>query len=164
MFDIKNHKATINFKDFKFDYNHLTEFLYAYNKTTEKRVVIQFFECSQNTQTVVNEMIDKYCYNLPDIVKIIGFYLPLVKEKNAQCIDIDPSDDLWKEIKQDPAKTAVIVYDFFENIKFSGFKKNGEKLNPTIKSKIIYGIASIIKQIHKKKSIIDYKNEKCFIK
>ena len=157
----------ISFKDYKFDFNRRVEysglnyymrFLYASNEKTGKEIVIQYLEnCCKELQTEVYEMIDSNYRDLPGVVKIIGFSLPLVDGKNSKCLEINPSDELWKEIKAD-SLTIIIIYEFLENdfIKLNNFFLRSEgakesKINPTIRSKIIFGIASIMNQANKNK-------------
>lgn len=169
----------ISFKDYKFDYNrhvgysglnYYMRFLYASNEKTGKEIVIQYLEnCCKELQTEVYEMIDSNYRDLPGVVKIIGFSLPLVDGKNSKCLEINPSDELWKEIKAD-SLTIIIIYEFLENdfIKLNNFFLRSEgakesKINPTIRSKIIFGIASIMNQANKNKFNLPLRLENIFL-
>lgn len=99
-----------------------------------------------------------YNYDLQSIVKIVGISLPLIgnRIKNSRSIDIKYTDD----------QEIAIIYDFIDqnnNVQFlttNYYKSKGstnDKMNPTIRSKIIFGVAATMKQLHQVHSIFHLK-------
>ena len=112
---------------------------------------------------------------LPGIVKLIGFRFPLTKEIREDLAKKDPTKLKFSTIikgKKFDLTGAIIVTELMKNGSVSAFVrdylKNGgkvtNKINPTIRCKIIFGVAATMKRFHKKNIIHgDLKLEKIFL-
>lgn len=107
----------------------------ATNKHTGKQVAIKHliapFSSKEDEDQFYNS-IEVYNLNIPGMVKIIG----ICKKEERFSIVMD-------YLNNGNAKELTEKY----------LKSNGsdhEKMNPTIRSKIIYGVATILKQLHEK--------------
>lgn len=111
---------------------------------------------------ILREITVPLILDLPGIVKLKGFRFPLTKEEKTE--------DKFLEIKQSRENGlkcsldltgAIIVTELMENgsletivenyLKSEG--KNIEKMNPTIRSKILFGIAATMKHVHQQNVI-----------
>lgn len=127
----------------------------AISKKTGKEVVLKFY----NIDTFLNSK-ERYLIravnnsnaDVPSIAKIIGYRLPSKDTDNY--VTFDDLDDRFRY-------TAITVMNYYKNgdlgtMRNAYFKsdKPSEILNATIRTKIIFGVASIMKQLHQKKIIL----------
>lgn len=111
--------------------------------------------------------------NLPGIVKLIGFRFPLTKEeiKKEKILEINVKNKKGKDVKVDLTNTIFITEMMsngsLETITYQYLESEGkenEKMNPTIRSKIIYGVSSTMSKVHKSKVVHrDLKLENIFL-
>lgn len=112
--------------------------------------------------------------NLPGVAKTIAFYLPL----NADSEDDSNKYEfrIQRKNKDDYEKLTndfrFVITEYYENGSISQLTKkylqtNGagnSKMNPTIRSKIIFGVAAIIKRLHQNQLFnCDLKNTTTFL-
>lgn len=132
---------------------------------------------SKDQAGILREITVPRLLNLPGIVNLIGFRFPLTKEvkeeiakKNPGSLKFQYMDKGKKEFAD--LSGAIIVTELMKNgsldsliseyIKSEG-KKN-EKINPTIRSKIIFGVAATMKRVHEKNIVHrDLKLENVFL-
>lgn len=109
----------------------------ATHKPTGKEVAIKEmqFELSEKEEREIKNSLEVYNLNLPGLVKILG-----ACKKDKKYIIV------MEYFKNGPADNLVEEY-----LESNGAKH--EKMNPTIRSKIIFGIASLMKQMHQKNAI-----------
>ncbi|KAK8866627.1 hypothetical protein M9Y10_009593 [Tritrichomonas musculus] len=140
----------------------------AIEKKTGKETALKVIE--QTTNLRVPPLL-----NLPGIVKILGFRFPLTKEqiaeKTSKRINLKMTvTDKGRKTEVD-LSSAVIVTELMKNGSLDTIvsdylktKKCNEKINPTIRSKVIFGVAATMKRVHKNNVIHrDLKLENVFL-
>ena len=133
-------------------YKHYSNVCKAIDKRTGKEVVLKF---SMDTPSDDKNIFFSYAITnseIPGIVKINNFRFP---SKDSRIIRIDQSKNIIN------TKGYIIIKDFMKNgnlrdrnteyLSTKGL--NNERMNPTIRSKIIFGIAAIMKKVLKIKDI-----------
>lgn len=118
-------------------------------KGEQREVAIKFFKNTNNISNRLSDFNSLRLLNLPGTVKILGFRLPLSED--------DISDK--KQLKKDNVDLtgAILITEYMNNGSLSSlipeYLKNqgklNDKINPTIRSKIIFGVAAIMKELHK---------------
>lgn len=131
------------------------------DKKTGEDIAIKIFPsllCDKDRIDFSRNILTSSYLNIPGVVKLIGYRLPLSEEE-----------------KKDPTKILSIPYGtqtidctgyilFMELVKYKDISKmiksylnreNNQQniLNPTIRSKIIFGVSSTMKKFHHKKQI-----------
>lgn len=135
----------------------------AENRKTHEVVAVKVFneEYFNRKRKQIYLLIDitlPFLLNLPGIVKIKGFRFPLVDEERTKdkLLKIKPTPE--NKLKWHLDLTGAIIFSEYmpngnlETINYDYLTSNGllnEKMNPTIRSKIIFGIAAIMKSVHK---------------
>lgn len=141
----------------------ITTVFRAENKKTHEIVAIKVFDPKEIKFKIAQVHLLRgitlpFLLNLPGIVKIKGFRFPLVDEERIK--------DKLLEIRPTPKNKLKSPLDLTNAIIFSEYMPNGnletfindyfrfkrqlnERTNPTIRSKIIFGIAAIMKRVHK---------------
>lgn len=142
----------------------------AKEKSTEKEVAIKAYFPSEEEKEKqdILQGIEISTLNIPGIVKTIGYRPQLSdEEKRNLTIKITEQPDSNVDLSG-----YIVVMEFFKNGDLLTLTKeylssNGaknEKMNPTIRSKIIFGTAVTLKQLHKKKVIHhDVKNSNVYL-
>ncbi|KAK8881222.1 hypothetical protein M9Y10_003956 [Tritrichomonas musculus] len=116
----------------------------ATDKKTGKKVAIKLTMPDNNKEIFLRSFIREVNtanLNLPGIVRIVGYRFPLSEKNNGSEFD----------------GKYIIVSEFVENGSLDDLTKqylnsNGQqhdKMNPTIRSKVIFGIAATMKKLHK---------------
>lgn len=154
MLSINN--SNIHLKDckIKVKYDGPESFQATIKETGEKVHIQKVFlidygynSCSDRTFFNVKRQIKTFNISLPGVVKAICSYLP--------------PDDLSPEEMEDKENFFIITeslkYDNLVQLTEEYLNNESKILNPTIRSKIIYGVASTIKKLHKKKAF------RCFL-
>lgn len=128
--------------------HHAQNPLVGFEKKTNKKVI--FFQFIGFTiQDLAPYFVLSLVLKTPGLVKFIGIYIPeksnkfqIPPENNQTNESITISDPMlaWEYLENGNAFTLVDNY-------LSG---SDDKLNPTIRCKIIYGIAAIMNYVHKK--------------
>ena len=143
-------------------FNNPNNIFKGVNKKTGKEVVIKHFK-----QTVILIRINAICganvsqIDLPGLVKTQSFRYPLTN-KEKQNTKLQSYETTYKDEKVEIDLTGYIaISEFMKNgnideitkkyLKTEG--KENEKMNPTIRSKIIFGVAATMKSLHKRKII-----------
>ncbi|KAK8886512.1 hypothetical protein M9Y10_041976 [Tritrichomonas musculus] len=117
----------------------------ASDKKTGKKVVIKAINKDNVDKishiSIIRE-INTSSINIPGIVRTIGYRLPLKEE------EINNSDSKFNDY--------IIVSEFMPNKNFDELNKtyldtNGQQneINPTVRSKVIFGVAATMKKLHK---------------
>lgn len=131
----------------------------AIEKKTGKEVALRVINNMDVQNNILREIDLVYILDFLGIVKLIGFCLPLTKESKDELSTKGPTalkrTMIFKGKKVD-VSGAIIVTELkngcLDLIVHKYLKNEGkwtEKLNPTIRSKIIFGIAATMKRIHK---------------
>ena len=134
----------------------------AIEKQTGKLVefrVFDFYYFFDSNIPFFQRTIDKVCQlNLPGLVKIHGYRLPLTEEEEKQYETNPQMKEIHKRFPNPRAHfgSCILVTDFEKchqldelTVKYLKNQGQGSILNSTIRSKIIFGIASIMKRAHK---------------
>ena len=138
---------------------------------------VESLKTKKEQEGLLREITVPRILNLPGIVRLIGFRFPLTKEVKEEIIKKDPNalklkvTDKGKKVDID-LSGALIVTELMKNgsidslvseyLKSNG--KSNEKINPTIRSKIIFGVAATMKRVHKNNIIHrDLKLENVFL-
>lgn len=152
----------INLKNYQFqdtisNYDMIKYTDEAIDKKTGKKIVISDirFSCDKELRNdFLKELNIISQLNLPGVAKIIGFSLLFKTENDEE----EEEEEAEAEKDTDQRFTRyVIAYDFFENGSLEKLNKEylkskgaqNSKMNPTVRSKIIFGIAHTMKQLHK---------------
>lgn len=97
-----------------------------------------------------------FLFNLKGIVRIIGVQSPLLSTQKEKILNIfnDGSSycDNYLLAATEPVQTDPIEILNSEYIKSND--KNNDIINPTVRSKIIFGVSSIMKRLHKNNVLI----------
>ena len=116
---------------------------------------------AKGQKDIIQELTIPFKINFPGIVKLYGFRFPLTEEekKTEKFLDITMTNEKGKNVKIG-LKGAVFVSQLMRNgslemitQEYLTTKGETEHMNPTIRSKIIYGVASTMEKIHKSKII-----------
>lgn len=131
----------------------------AIDKTNFKEVAIKifYFKKSYENRQDILELVSPNALKTSGIVKMFGFRFPLTKEQKQE-ISLPKISNKSKSHKID-LKNPLIITEYMKNgsiktstkeyIESKGVKN--DKMNPTIRSKIIFGVASIMKRAHSHK-------------
>lgn len=140
-------------------------------KATDKRTGKEVFMKGISYTFFKKGMISKFVHDLriskdldiPNVVKFIGFCPPIEvsdDESQDQNYRIDCFDPKWNKRYLIKFAGPIIVTEYMkgENVlqlteEYFKSSSPNDKMNPTIRCKIIYGVASIMKKIHEKKII-----------
>lgn len=119
-------------------------------KETQREVAIKFFlRDVDNISSKLSEFNTLRLLNLPGTVKLLGFRFPLPDETY---------NDIDQYQKEDVDLTgAVLISEYMRNESLGKLipeylKSQGEqndKINPTVRSKIIFGVAATMQHLHK---------------
>ena len=146
-------------------------------KETALKVILQTANLKKQKEqaNILREISVPRLLNLPGIVKLIGFRFPLTKEqieeKKAKKVNLTMTvTDKGRKTEVDLAG-AIIVTELMKNGSLDTIvsdylktKKCNEKINPTIRSKVIFGVAATMKRVHKNNVIHrDLKLENVFL-
>ncbi|KAK8890603.1 hypothetical protein M9Y10_035383 [Tritrichomonas musculus] len=116
----------------------------------------------KDQRNILNEICIPHVLNLPGVVELKGFRFPLTDEQKAteKIKSIDTKNKKGQKEKVD-LTGAIIITQFKKNgsletltdkyLESKGAER--DKMNPTIRSKIIFGIAATMKQVHQKNVI-----------
>ena len=130
----------------------------AENKKTKKEVAIKAYIYSEDTSVIRG--INVSCVNIPGLVKTIGYRKPI---KNN-----DKELSRWKKftLKSEAGESSqhdlsgwIVIMEYYKNNDLLTLTRNYlqsrniDSMNPTIRSKIIFGVASIMKQLHQNNAI-----------
>ena len=155
----------------------------ATDKKTGKDVALKIIMTADNLKTkkdqesLLREVIVPRLLKLPGIVQLVGFRFPLTPDVKEEILKKDPNalklpiTDKGKKNVVD-LSGALIITELMKNgstntlvseyLKSDG-KKN-DKINPTVRSKIIFGVAATMKRVHKSNIIHrDLKLENVFL-
>lgn len=155
----------------------------ATDNTTKKDVALKVIAQAETLKSkkeqegLLREVTVPRKLNLPGIVKLVGFRFPLTKEVKDKITEKDPKAlklpimDKGKKAEAD-LSGALIITELMKNgsldsivseyLKSDGKKK--DKINPTIRSKIIFGVAATMNKVHKANIIHrDLKLENVFL-
>lgn len=130
----------------------------AIEKGTNKKIFIDTTEYD-SFPAMSSSFICQYILNFPGIVNFVGLYIP---DKE---FSIPPENNIKK--KTINVERPILAWKYMENenaFELNDKYLNGKdrkKINPTIRCKIIYGIAAIMKQVHEKDIIHSNLNTKC---
>lgn len=144
-------------------------------KQTGKKVEVTFYHIFPNLEDDIFfiNAVKFLNVDLPGVAKTTAFYLPL--NENSADGSIEFKFNLQHENENDYELTnehRFIITDYYKNGNTYQLTKkylqtkgaNNDKMNPTIRSKIIFGVAAIIKQLHKKGLFnCDLKNSTTFL-
>lgn len=151
----------IDFDDYEIDKANIIKTPYSYiykaiQKTTRKPFAFKIFPM-QYIKKISDffDLIDTYP-NLEGVLQIRGYHLPLTRKsfsilKQNEIIDSTKSYDVYLD-------NYIIVTDFMSNGTlemnidkyFSSSNKLETKINPTIRCKIIFGVAETMRKLHMK--------------
>ena len=112
----------------------------------------------KDQQNILNEVYVPSYLNLPGIVRLVGFRFPLTNEQKADKSLVLPKMK-YTDIRGAPSATdfsgSIMVTELMPNgslekITKQYIKANGKStiLNPTIRTKILFGIAATMKRVH----------------
>lgn len=130
-------------------------------KAGKKDVVINFFH--QDTSNIfdrIRELNTLRILNLPGTVKILGLRFPLIEmeeEEEEKEIEIEIEEEEEEKKYQYSHNGAVVITEYMDNGSVASLipdylQSKGQqysKINPTIRSKIIFGVASIMSKLHR---------------
>lgn len=142
----------------------------AKEKSTAKEVAIKAYFPSEKDKDKQNILrgIEISTLYLPGIVRTIG-YRPQLSDEENHNLNIKFTDDPNAKVD---LSGYLVVMDLFKNGNIMSITKEylsskgtkNEKMNPTIRSKIIFGTAVTLKQLHKKNIIYrDLKNYNIYL-
>ena len=154
----------------------------AIEKKTGKEVALKVLLQTETIKTakdqasILREISVPCILNLPGIVKMLGFRFPLTKEVKDEILKKKPETlktsitEKGKKIDVD-LSGSIIITELMKNGSLdsliSDYLKKGGKdsiINPTIRSKIIFGVAATMKRVHRSKVIHrDLKLENVFM-
>ena len=109
-------------------------------------------------ESIIRELTVPFELNFSSIVNLLGFRFPLTKEERAATklpLEITMKGKKNKDVKVDLGGTIFITEYMhngsLESIAKDYLKANGKgiaNMNPTIRSKILFGVASTMAKIH----------------
>ena len=153
----------------------------AIEKKTQEIVAIKvihkkdFLESKRGQVSIIRELAIPNILHLPGIVKVKGFRFPLTEEEKLKnkMLEIERTDINGRKVIVDMTG-PIFITELMENgsiekitreyLKNQGTTISHDKMNPTIRSKIIFDIAAKMKRIHKKKVVHrDLKLENIFL-
>lgn len=131
----------------------------ATDKTNHKEVAVKILydkKSFENDQEI-QELVSPHLLKIPGIVKLLGFRFPLTKKQKHE-ISLPKIASKSKDHKID-FRNAIIITEHMKNGSVCSYTKEyieskgakNEKMNPTIRNKIIFGVASIMKRVHSHK-------------
>lgn len=129
----------------------------AKNKKTGKKYVLKAYPPIYiKNWKIFYQGISVSNINLPGIIKIQGYRLPLPNEEKGKYKLLKFIKNEQENKKEYDLTNYIIITEYMENgdvysitkdyLQSKGSKK--EKMNPTIRSKIIFGVAATMKQLH----------------
>lgn len=151
----------------------------AIEKATGQIVALKVIQKSKNLDdkkeqtNILREITVPRILNLPGIVKLLGFRFPLTDEGMTpdKLLSINAKDK-YNHTKYVDLTGAIIVTELMKNGSLDSYVKDyldskgmkNEVLNPTVRTKILFGIAATMKQVHKRNVIHrDLKLENVFL-
>lgn len=151
----------------------------AIEKATGQIVALKVIQKSKNLDdkkeqtNILREITVPRILNLPGIVKLLGFRFPLTDEGMTpdKLLSINAKDK-YNHMKYVDLTGAIIVTELMKNGSLDSYVKDyldskgmkNEVLNPTVRTKILFGIAATMKQVHKRNVIHrDLKLENVFL-
>ena len=142
----------------------------AIDKKTRKEVAIKPYIVEDKDLSFYIRGVNVSCSDIPCLVKTIGYRFPLTEEERQKSkylkINVPGYD------KPIDFTGFIVVMNYYKmndlsTIMNDYLKSNGSQhdlINPTIRSKIIFGVSSIMKQFHAKNAIYrDLKIENIFL-
>ena len=155
-----------DYENIQFQSKYYDEFNFkATEKKTKKEVFIKVYDKSlrmEDFYTDLQALNVVSALKHPGTVQIQGFRYPLndQEKKQTKLLKIECKDRRGKTVEVD-LTGFILIFEFMKNgsieyavseyLKTGG--QNQDKMNPTIRSKIIFGIASTMKIIHQKNAI-----------
>ena len=149
-------KGSLDWDDFDFKKAERTSYntvLHAIEKSTNKEVVLNLYLFSRYFQVLndTKSFLQKpSIFNLNGTVKILGIQSPLKEEQETKIFKLFPQreyDWLSALVSTEYLKHGLINNHIKNYISSKGAKH--DLINPTVRSKIIYGVASTMSRLHK---------------